>query len=82
MLCALLSLGLYRIMLYVYDRRARALGMPLTHPIHQWFVHRENLIDHIGVPLSVFSLLYTLLVAMFIVSRIIDATIRMMLGAF
>jgi hypothetical protein len=75
-ICALVSLVLYRVMLLVYDRRARALGMPVTHPVHQWFVHRENLVDHIGIPLSVFSLLYTVAVTMFIVSRIIDTAIR------
>jgi hypothetical protein len=75
-ICALLSLVLYRVMLLVYDRRASALGMPVTHPVHQWFVHRENLVDHIGIPLSVFSLLYTAAVTMFIVSRIIDTAIR------
>ncbi len=74
--CALLSLGLYRIMLLVFDRRARTLGMAVTHPVHQWFVHRENLVDHIGIPLSIFSLLYTVAVAMFIISRIIDTAIR------
>lgn len=75
-ICALLSLVLYRIMLLVFDRRAQAIGMPVTHPVHQWFIHRENLVDHIGIPLSIFSLLYTVAVTMFIVSRLIDTAIR------
>jgi hypothetical protein len=78
-LTVLVSLGMYRIMLSFYDHRARVFGIPATHPVYQWFLHQETMVDRIGIPLTILEILYTVAVGAFIISELIDAAIRKML---
>jgi len=78
-LTVLVSLGMYRVMLSVYDHRARVFGMPRSHPVYQYFLHQETIVDRVGIPLTILEILYTVAVGMFVISEVIDAAIRKML---
>jgi len=75
-------LALYRIALVRNDRRARAEGMPPTHTLHLVLQHQESTVDHIGIPLTVGTLLYTIGLLIFTVSALIDNALRKTLTLF
>lgn len=71
-----LSLGLYRLMLSLIDHRAQAAGMPASNRAHQWFHHREVVVDRVGVPLTLGALLLTVAVVVFTLSQLLDAAVH------
>ncbi len=70
------SLALYRLTLSVLDHRARRAIPNISGHSHQWFQHRESIVDHIGIPLTFCALLYTIAATVFTANELMDATIR------